>query len=187
MSCSPHDIRVLQASVDPEGDSEFKILIDNTYVRYITIDAGLYSVDEMCSGPPLVALLPPLPPSRWKQARVGRNLTTERVGFSDLLDTPLPGVTSLWHPVRIDHLDLQYGRKLRSNVYEATLVRLASAVVAKFARFSWEVPQLNAETMIYERIEGLRIGPKFLGHLDRGGKDHRLRHGPHCRLPTRYA
>jgi hypothetical protein len=62
--------------------------------------------------------------------RVGRDPTIGRVGFTDVLATSLPGVTSLWHPARIDHLDLQYGRKLRSNVYEATAGRFASAVVA---------------------------------------------------------
>ncbi|KAF3028312.1 hypothetical protein E8E12_000385 [Didymella heteroderae] len=161
---------MLQASVDLEGVSEFRILFDSTSVRYITIDPGLYSVQEMCFGPSLIALLPPLPPGRWNQARVRRDPTSGRVGFTDVLDTPLPEIGSLWHPVRIDHLDLQYGRKLRSNVYEATSDRFASAVVAKFARFPWEVPQLDAETMIYERIEGLQIGPRFLGHLTEEGR-----------------
>jgi hypothetical protein len=124
-----------KASVDPEGNSEFWVLIDNTSVKYITINAGLYSVYEMCSGPSLIALLPRLPLGRWKQARVGHDFTTGRAGFTEVLDTSLPGVTSRWHPTRIDHLDLQYGKKLRSNVYVATSDQFASAVVAKFARF----------------------------------------------------
>jgi hypothetical protein len=88
MSCSPHDIRVLQASVDPEGDSEFRILIDNTSVRYITIDAGLYSVREMCFGPSLVALLPLLPPGRWKQAVLAAIPRLEEL--ASLTSWPLP-------------------------------------------------------------------------------------------------
>lgn len=96
MSRSPRDVRMLQASVDLEGDSEFTVLFDNTSVRYTSLLTLVYTASTvMCFGPSPIALLPPLPPGRWKQARVGRDPTSGRVGFTDVLDTPLPGITSL--------------------------------------------------------------------------------------------
>lgn len=62
------------------------------------------------------------------------------------------------------------GRKLRSNVYEATCDRFNSTIVAKFARFPWEVPWMERETMAYEWIESHQIGPDFLGHLTEEGR-----------------
>lgn len=44
---------------------------------------------------------------------------------------------------------LSLGQNIRSNLYETTCTRLVSAVIAKFARFSWEIPQLEKETMAY--------------------------------------
>lgn len=63
------------------------------------------------------------------------------------------------------------GRRLKSNVYEATCARLGSkTVVAKFARFSWEIGHVAAETTAYEWIKGHDIGPAFLGHLAEEGR-----------------
>lgn len=63
------------------------------------------------------------------------------------------------------------GRRLKSNVYEATYARLGSkTVVAKFARFPWEIGHVAAETTAYEWIEGHDIGPPFLCHLAEEGR-----------------
>ncbi|UPX20130.1 uncharacterized protein EKO05_0010374 [Ascochyta rabiei] len=162
-------IRVLQASVDPDGDSDFRILVNDS-VKYITVDAGLFGLDEMCFGPSLISLLPPLPPGEWTQARVSRDPVASIARFTVASETTLPGITSVWHPTRVNHLDLEFGTKLRSNVYEATSKRFPLKVVAKFARFPWEIPRLQAETEAYRWIEGHQIGPKFLGHLTEGAR-----------------
>jgi len=161
---------VLQASVDPDEESEFRVLVDNMFVKYITIDAGLYDCDDMCFGPSLISLLPPLPPGDWNQGYVSRNPETGEPHFSAVSNTQLPGITTTWHPTRVDHLELREERKIRSNVYEVTCPCFNSTVIAKFARFEWEVPQLEAETTAYEWIEGQQIGPAFLGHLTEDGR-----------------
>jgi predicted Ser/Thr protein kinase len=45
----------------------------------------------------------------------------------------------------------------------------ASTVLAKFARFDWEIGYLKNETTAYQWIEGQDIGPRFLGHLTEDG------------------
>ncbi|KAH6653366.1 alpha-galactosidase A precursor [Truncatella angustata] len=164
------NIRVLQASVDPESTSEFRILIDDKFVKYITIDAGLYECDEMCFGPSLVSILPPLPRGDWKKGRISRDLKTGAACFSYNLIQQMAGITRIWHSTKIDHLDLREEKKLRSNVYEVTCPGFDSKVIAKFARFEWEVPHLEAETTAYSWIDGQQIGPAFLGHLTEEGR-----------------
>lgn len=46
----------------------------------------------------------------------------------------------------------------------------SGSVIVKFARFSWEVPILEAETRAYQRIQGHGIGPTFLGHITEHGR-----------------
>ncbi|KAI0489821.1 alpha-galactosidase A precursor [Xylaria cf. heliscus] len=162
-------IQLLQASVDAETASEFRLLIDNKFVKYITIDGGLYSPDDMCFGPSLISLLPPLPAGHWNEGRISLNPTTGAAHFATVLKTRLPGITQIWHSTQIDHLELHMGRKLRTNVYEATHPRFNSTIIVKFARFPWEVPQLEKETVAYEWIDGHKIGPAFLGRLAEEG------------------
>ncbi|KAG8418462.1 hypothetical protein J3458_005874 [Metarhizium acridum] len=170
MARSPPNLQLLQASVDPHDESKFRLLVDNSLVKYVTIDAGIFSQDDMCFEPSLVSLLPPLPLGDWNQGRISRDPKTGAPHFSAISSTTLLGITKIWHPAQIDHLELHMGRKLRSNVYEATCPRFKSPVIAKFARFPWEVPLLEAETTAYQWIEGCRIGPDFLGHLAEEGR-----------------
>ncbi|KAI1091509.1 alpha-galactosidase A precursor [Rostrohypoxylon terebratum] len=164
------NILVLQASVDPEAESEFRVLVDNKFVKYITIDPGVFGVDDMCFGPSLIPLLPPLPAGDWTTGCISRDPKTGDAHFSAVSETCLQGITKTWHSTRVDHLELHEKRKLRSNVYEVTCPGFSSTIIAKFARFEWEVAQLERETMAYEWIEGQQIGPTFLGHLIEEGR-----------------
>lgn len=164
------DTRLLQASVDAEDQSEFRILVDRKFIKYLTIDSGLYDVDDMCFGPSLVSMLPPLPPGDWNQGHISLNTLNGRPHFARVMKAQLPAVTHLWHPLQIDYLELHMGRKLRSNVYEATCPRFNSTNVVKFARFAWETPQIDAETAAYQWIKNHQISPKFLGHLSEAGR-----------------
>ncbi|KAH7309028.1 alpha-galactosidase A precursor [Stachybotrys elegans] len=163
-------IQVLQASIDPDDTSDFRVLVDNKFVKYIVIDPGVYALDDMCFGPSLISLLPPLPSGVWNKARVSQHLDTGEPYFSEFSRVQLPGITKIWHSNQIDHLALREPRKLRSNVYEVTHPDFESPVIAKFARFEWEVPQLEVETTAYSWIEGHQIGPEFLGHLVEEGR-----------------
>ncbi|KPM46435.1 hypothetical protein AK830_g12 [Neonectria ditissima] len=170
MTTDSSNLQLLQASVDQDDESDFRILVDGTVVKYITIAPGLFSQEDMCFAPSLFSLLPPLPPGDWITGRVSRHPVTGVAHFETVTNAKLPGIRNTWDASQIDYLELQMGRKLRSNVYEATCPRFSSPVIAKFARFSWEVPLLEAETTAYQWIEGSQIGPSFLGHLTEQGR-----------------
>jgi hypothetical protein len=166
------DIHLLQASVDSEEEdqSDFRILVDHKSIKYLIIDPGLYNTRDMCFGPPLISMLPSLPPGDWNTGYISRNPANGCPHFARVTKAELPGVTHLWHPLRVDYMDLHMGNKLRSNVYEATSPRFPSTIIAKFALFSWQVLYLDAETRAYQWIESQSIGPKFLGHISEDGR-----------------
>jgi predicted Ser/Thr protein kinase len=164
------NVQVLQASVDPDDESHFRILVGGKFIKYLTVDTGLYSLDDMCFAPSLILLLPSLPPGDWNVGHISKDPTHGRPYFATATKIPLRKITHIWHPSQIDHLELEMGQKLRSNVYETTSPRFNSTIIAKFARFSWEIPSLDSETAAYEWINGHQIGPEFLGHLIEEGR-----------------
>ncbi|KUI68537.1 hypothetical protein VM1G_04689 [Cytospora mali] len=101
----------LQAYIlQPNGDSEYRFLVDSTNIRYISIDAGALPCKSLVHFPchPCVRrVLPPLPKGFWNQGHI---VKCPRTGLPVLSTTSLrgdfPGVKHLWHPVIIDHLDL---------------------------------------------------------------------------------
>lgn len=144
------NVQLLQVSADPDNESHFRILVGSKFIKYLTINTGLYSLDNMCFAPSLISLLPPLPPGGWNVGHVSKDLTHGRPYFATATKIPLRKITHIWHPFQIDHLELEIGQKLRSNVYETTSPRFNSTIIAKFARFSWEIPYLDSETAAYE-------------------------------------
>jgi len=165
-----NEVELLQASIDEHDESHFRFLVDKKFVKYVTIDAGLYSVEDICFAPALIPLLPAFPPSDWNDGHLAKDPETSKPVFSRAVRQQFPGVKSTWHDTFVDHLELKSGRKLRSNVYEVSSPRFPSTVVAKFALFSWEIPHLEAETAAYQWIDGRGIGPRFLGHLTEEGR-----------------
>ena len=113
---------------------------------------------------------PPLPPGDWNTGRISRNCADGRPHFSEVKKVELPGVTHLWHPVQIDHLDLHMGQSLRSNVYEATTPQFDLPFIVKFARFPYEIQYIDSETSAYQWIQNHQVGPQFLGHLTEEGR-----------------
>ncbi|KAF4976149.1 hypothetical protein FZEAL_7168 [Fusarium zealandicum] len=70
MTAGPTSLQLLQASVDQDGEGDFRILFDNKVVKYISIAPGLFSQDDMCFAPRRFSLLPPPPSGDWNTGRV---------------------------------------------------------------------------------------------------------------------
>ncbi|MCJ1284977.1 hypothetical protein MMC26_004314 [Xylographa opegraphella] len=52
----------------------------------------------------------------------------------------------------------------------ASAPQFEKPMVAKFARFEWEIGYYIAETRVYSWIDGHNIGPEFLGYLKEDGR-----------------
>lgn len=43
-------------------------------------------------------------------------------------------------------------------------------MIAKFARFEWEIPRLSQETRACRMLESTGLAPRFLGHINEHGR-----------------
>lgn len=163
-------VKIHELSVDPHDDSYYRLLVNGEHFKYITIQPGLYAVDDMSWPTKLVPQLPPFPPGDWNLGLISKDTKTGRPCFEWTVRKLFGGVQDLWHPAKVDFLSLRLGKKLMPNVYEVTCCSFDSPVIAKFAAFPFEIEDIIKETRVYEWIEGQGIGPKFLGHLMEEGR-----------------
>ncbi|KAJ5718498.1 alpha-galactosidase A precursor [Penicillium malachiteum] len=162
-------IELLQAEVDENDQSFFRLLVDGLSIKYITVEPGIYNAEDMCFGPSLVSLLPKFPTGDWNDGLVAKD-TDGRPHFACFNLTKFPGVQNAWHGTYVDYLELLIGRKLRTGIYEAKCSLFDHIVVAKFARFPWESQYIENKTTAYQWISSHTIGPRFLGHLTENGR-----------------
>lgn len=168
-TCSRPRIEFLEEEVNEDGQSFFRLLVDQRSIKYITIESGLYSVEDMCFGLILATILPDLPPGDWNDGLVAKD-ESGRPHFARVCRTAFPSVESVWHSTYVDFQDITVGEEITTGIYEVTCSQFAVPVIAKFARFEWEIQYLDNETEAYRWIDGHDIGPKFLGHLTEDGR-----------------
>ncbi|KAI1129967.1 alpha-galactosidase A [Nemania abortiva] len=139
--------RLISMEVTMSGrcDCYYRILADRS-VKYVTVKADTLSaeaLDDMYLN--FQNVLPPLPyyEDTWKSACVTRNPSSGQLEV-ELSSAGLPGVQTSWHP------------RIR--------------MIAKMARFPWEVQYVEAETRIYKLLAGKGIAPEFLAHVHEGGR-----------------
>ena len=116
-------IQVLNLEVDYEDVSYFRILVDNSSFKYITIDFGVYCPSDMVWDRALIPLLPQFPEGDWNEGHIGRHPERGTPHFTRYARVALGTISNLWHPTRIDWIDLRRGERLMSNVYTATLLK----------------------------------------------------------------
>lgn len=163
-------LNILHMSVDENGeDSYYHVLVNGQRFKYIVIESGTYDIDDLSFPPGLLSKLPQLPPGDWNLGHISISAETASPSFAWTVRKNFSSIETMWHPTYVDFLSLKLGR-LMANVYEVTLSGFDSPVIAKFARFPWEIEYYNNETLAYSWIEGHDIGPKFLGHLTEEGR-----------------
>jgi hypothetical protein len=45
-----------------------------------------------------------------------------------------------------------------------------TTIIAKIARFEWEIPRIERETSAYRLLDGSGLAPRFLGHIHENGR-----------------
>lgn len=167
------EIISMDFSTGGRDDCYYRILA-NAAVKYITVNAGTLDADSLMDMPlEFETILPPLPyyEDHWTQARISHDATTGKL-TAELSAAQLPGVQEAWHPEMINFLDMKKGERLSLLAAEYTWTRNGQdiPVVAKMARFAWEITYMKAETHMYKILSSLDIGPRFLGHIHENGR-----------------
>ncbi|KFY76481.1 hypothetical protein V499_03903 [Pseudogymnoascus sp. VKM F-103] len=155
-------------------DCYFRILA-GTNVKYITIKAGALDGESLMDMPlDFQNIIPPLPYDKddWNSAYITRIAATGELEPA-LSQTTLPRVQTVWHPKMINFLDLERTKLLSLLAQECKWkqgsaeieTRDQKTMIAKMARFPWEIQYIEAETRIYQLLQPLQITPTFLGHI----------------------
>ncbi|KAI4151564.1 MAG: hypothetical protein L6R39_001992 [Caloplaca ligustica] len=165
-----HNVEVLSIGDDHDSSATYYRLSEgSTRIVYVSIDAGIYDQDDYISAPLLLSKLPPFPTGKWNRGHITRLKENPEPHFAWTRYAELERITSTWHKQYIEYLSLDFGESLMPNVAEALHPELGE-VIAKFARFEWEIGHYEAETRAYRWIDGHDIGPRFLGHLVEEGR-----------------
>ncbi|KAH7317255.1 alpha-galactosidase A [Rhexocercosporidium sp. MPI-PUGE-AT-0058] len=163
----------MEVSTSGRSDCYFRVLA-NRSVKYITIKAGALDAESLDDMPlDFQNILPPLPyqEDTWKSACITRNPSSRQLEAA-LSSADLPSVETIWHPRMIDHLDIERTGHLTLLTQECKWEADSAPerMIAKMARFHWEIQYMESETRMYQVLEGHGIAPKFLGHIHEAGR-----------------
>ncbi|OJJ47625.1 hypothetical protein ASPZODRAFT_131171 [Penicilliopsis zonata CBS 506.65] len=159
---------VLSMEVDDDDSfqSEYRVRIGNQ-VKYLVISPQTFDRDTL-SFP--IPSLPGLPWSdEWTVAYISRDKETGGLKTS-LSKRKLAGVKGQWHHTLVDCLEVEKSKSLTAMAYEASHSILPTPMIAKIARFEWEIPRIERETRAYQLLESSGLTPRFLGHLHENGR-----------------
>lgn len=166
---------VLSMEVDDEDlfQSEYRVRIGHQ-VKYIIISPKTFDRDTL-SFP--IESLPSLPwCDEWTVAHISRDETSGDLRTS-IANKPLAGVKCQWHHAVFDCLALKRVKVLTGAAFEAVLhpilpitFQMPATVIAKIARFEWEIPRIERETRAYQLLENSGLTPRFLGHIHENGR-----------------
>ncbi|KAK0748304.1 alpha-galactosidase A [Apiosordaria backusii] len=166
---------ILSMEVDDDDsfDSEYRLRIGNQ-VKYLVISPGTFDRDTLSF--PLQSL-PPLPYNEeWTVANISRDKTSGDLKTS-ILNQTLAGVKCQWHHTKVDCLELEKTKQLTAMAFEAIshsilpiILPSQATVIAKIARFEWELPRIEQETRAYQLLEGYGLAPRFLAHVHENGR-----------------
>ena len=175
MPHSAPSVECLACEIDIEmGEADYRFLVNGHSIKYVSVAAGVYDPEEMSFMPTFLPQLPIFPPGDWNVGHISKSHGEDPAPTMESTSrVSLPSIQPLWHPRRIEFLDLSLGKALSSHVYEATSPELddgKTTFVAKFARFTWEVDYYRKETEAYSWIDGTGVGPAFLGHIQEYGR-----------------
>ncbi|KAI0867400.1 alpha-galactosidase A [Hypoxylon argillaceum] len=172
---SPMQPIILSMSVDDDDsvESEYRLRIGNQ-VKYLVISPGAFDRDTLSL--PLQSL-PPLPYNeKWTVANISRDKTSGELKTS-IVNRTLAGVKCQWNHNKVDCLELEKTKQLTAMVFEAvshsilpiTLPSRAT-MIAKIARFEWELPRIEQETRADQLLKGYGLAPRFLAHVHENGR-----------------
>ena len=163
-------LSVLDVADDLDSPAtHYRLSVNGDRIVYISIDDGVYDEDDYRFSPLLLHLLPPLPAGDWNKGNVTKTEERPQPHFAWSKFAHLPGINSIWHPRSVEFHQLNVGEKLMPNVVEASHPELGD-IIAKYARFEWEITSYQSETEVYCWLNGHDIGAPFLGHLTEGGR-----------------
>lgn len=108
-----HDSNIIHLSVDDTGlESYYRVLVDGQYFKYLSVDSGIYNIEDMTWPQVLIPLLPPLPPGEWNLGHIATTDENPAPHFDWTVQKSFSSITNAWHPVSVNYLSLTMGEML---------------------------------------------------------------------------
>ncbi|KAJ3496026.1 hypothetical protein NLG97_g2973 [Lecanicillium saksenae] len=173
----------MEASVSGRDDCYYRIQA-GAGIKYIIVKAGALDAGAVMDMPldfENILLSIPYHDAGWNKAIVFRDTKTHALQRTLSQDDP-PTLQSIWHPDMISFFDIEKKTQLSVLTQECLWIHSEILVstqsknpnpqmaIAKVARFPWEIRYIEAETKIYQLLQDSNIAPRFLGHIQEGGR-----------------
>ncbi|PYH80571.1 hypothetical protein BO82DRAFT_286313 [Aspergillus uvarum CBS 121591] len=164
----------MEVDDDDSFSSEYRVQIGNC-VNYLIISPNTFDKDRLSFS---VQSLPALPwNGDWTMAHISRDDISGELRTS-ISTRPLAGVRYQRHDIMADCLDLMNSKMLTAMAFEAVRYSITpssdrlpvTTVIAKIARFEWEIPRIERESRAYQLLDGSGLAPPFLGHIRENGR-----------------
>ncbi|KAH6700450.1 alpha-galactosidase A [Verticillium dahliae] len=138
----------MEVDDDDSWDSYYRLRI-GSQIKYLVISPGTFDRDTLSL--PLQSL-PKLPTGDWTMAKIFRDKATGdlRTRSKQLTASAFEVITPRSVPT-----------------FDASS---PATMIAKIARFEWEVPRIERETIAYQLLEGSGPAPRFLAHIHENGR-----------------
>lgn len=189
---TPPSIKLEAFIIYPNGHSDYRFLVQDSHIKYVTIEAGVLPghrdssnlISFPCRPRVLGAALPSLPPGDWNVRHITTCPLTKAPVFGSTSLQSFPSVRNIWHETVIHQHDLTWSGgvaagRFRPNIGLVTCPQFRGRVVYKFAAFPWMIQEVERETTAYQVISQHRPdtgsrgsgnrkrfwAPRFLGHV----------------------
>jgi hypothetical protein len=92
------DLKILHLSVDDTGlESYYRVLVDGKYFKYISIDSGVYDVEDLTFPQALLSKLPSLPSGEWNLGHIAKSEDNISPHFAWTIQRTFSSIQHTWH------------------------------------------------------------------------------------------
>ncbi|KAI0466506.1 hypothetical protein F4859DRAFT_518964 [Xylaria cf. heliscus] len=150
--------------------TECLFLVDGS-LKWVAVNAGVFPGNWSIKYNDLSRrIFPPFPTGSWNIGQI-RRCEDGEIRFTKLLEKPLEGIDEafIWHPTKIEFTDFeligQWGDDHRGRLWHVKHPNFKDTPVFMKIDPWWPRWAIKNETRAYQRVDGLGIAPKFLGHV----------------------
>jgi hypothetical protein len=90
--CNKLKVEVLQAEVNKNNQSFFRLWVDGWAIKYLTVEPGLYNTEDMYFSPLLLSILLSFPLGDWNDGLVARDTNSGQPFFACASWTQFPSI-----------------------------------------------------------------------------------------------
>ena len=158
---------LLHYHIKPDGTVIFRYLFHDSKVRYLEVEKG--------TSPPFHDNAPQLLSGRCNYAVLAKHPFSNHLYVKSQTTRQLQQVHSTWHPFEVDHMVLGLYNRATTTVHGNVFMppkspRFPCNIVVKLAHAEDQIPAIQNECDVYQKLEDSGIAPRFIGYVTEEGR-----------------